>query len=98
MTRNGIFQRKTTWDKRDQAIEKASDLIHAGIQQLRPAHHYAAEMGDPEFATALWELAEELPAVTREIDGHLHEGWRTHIDHPRLPLRRLSGRIKSDRI
>jgi hypothetical protein len=87
----GIFRRKTSWDKRDQAIGKASDLLHEAIGQLRLAHYYAAEMKDKEFATALWELADEMPVVTREIDGHLHPTWRVHLDHPRLPLRALSG-------
>lgn len=85
-----LLRRKTAWQKRDDAIDKASELLHEAIGQLRLAHHYAAAMGDSEFATALWELADELPLVTREVDAHLIPNWRWHLNNPRLPVRSLS--------
>lgn len=77
-----LFRRKSTWDKRDDAIAKASDLLHEAVRQLRSAHYYAADMGDPEFATALWEIGDLIPVVTREVDAYLYD-WAAIHQPPR---------------
>lgn len=84
------LRRKSNWEQRDDAIDKASDLIHRAIAELRQASNCAARMLDEEMATALWNLSDELPIVTREIDAHLSPSWRAHVDKPRLPVRSLS--------
>jgi hypothetical protein len=87
-----MFRRKKTdCEKRDEAIEQASTLLHKAAGQLCLAHHYAAQMGDPGFADALWQIRDLIPAVTREVDAYLHD-WAAIMQAPRhepaVPVRK----------
>lgn len=77
-----MFRRKTKRQKRDEAIGRAHDHLHLAIHELRLAHAYAASMGDQGFATALWEIGDLIPAVSREVGAYVYD-WQARIQPPR---------------
>jgi hypothetical protein len=88
-----LFKRKLPREQRDTHIAMASEYLHRAVRNLRMAHHHAADMGDPDLATALWEIGELIPQVTREVDAYLYD-WSAVIQPPRcepqVAVRRLT--------